>query len=606
MKKTLRFSLLSMLMMLCGNVMAQTVFDFDADGINLLGLPGESNSESQNGDITEAKTATVGAFSVTVSAAAEGQKAPNRLWDKAPKLRLYGGSLTIASATDDIKAVEFTLATTASSAKWGADNAASTGTLDASAKTVVKWTGQTRELVINISANTQISKITINGESGETPVDPQPDPADLTGDGTLANPYTPADANQVASLLASGAVSEQDYYIKGKVSSIKYTFSAQFGTATFFISADGTAEGEQFQCYSVLYLENKSWVDGNTQIAVGDDVIICGRLTNYNGNTPETAAKKAYIFSLNGVTENEGGNVTPPDPVTEQITVAKALEIIDGLEAGKTTAETYQVKGYVISVTEISAAYGNATFVMADSKTAETGLTVFRIKGFDGENITSEDFLKVGDEVVIEAKLQKYVKGENVIPETVQNGSKIISVNGKTTDTTTPVDPVIETISVEQALDIITEDLEDGKTTATNYYVKGFVVGAPEFQRKADTTLYGNANFLIADEKDGEPTLTVFRAKSYDNQPFNEETISLLKDGDEVVVCGKLQRYVKDETMTPELSSCYIYSINGKTSGIATVKMNAATGNIYNLQGQRVAQPTRGLYIIDGRKVMVK
>ena len=477
MMKSLRFTLLSMLMMLCGTMTAQTVFDFDTDGMTLLGLPGESSNDSQDGDITEPRTATVGAFDVTVSAAVEGQKTPNRLWNRTPKLRLYSGTLTIASATEDIKAVEFTLATAASSAKWGADNSASVGTLDASAKTVVKWTGEAREVVISISANTQISKITINGEGSDEPVDPQPGNDNLTGNGTLASPYTPADANTVASQLANGAVSEQDYYIKGKVSTIKYTFSAQYGTATFFISEDGTTEGAQFQCYSVYYLENKAWVDGYTQIAVGDEVIICGKLTNYQGNTPETASKKAYIYSLNGVTKAEGD--TP--------------------------------------------------------------------------------------------------------------------------------EPTVKEVSVEQALDIINDDLEDSQTTTDTYRVTGFVVGAPDFQRNANGNLYGNVNFDMADEKGGSPVLTVFRAKSFGNEAFTEETISLLKEGDEVVVEGKLQRYVKNDVMTPELSSCYIYSINGKTSGIAQAKMNAQTsGAIYNLQGQRVTTMQRGLYIIDGKKNLVK
>ena len=48
---------------------------------------------------------------------------------------------------------------------------------------------------------------------------------------------------------------------------------------------------------------------------------------------------------------------------------------------------------------------------------------------------------------------------------------------------------------------------------------------------------------------------------------------------------------------------------NGETTGISTVdnsKKNFLNGDFYNLSGQRVAQPTKGLYIVNGRKVIVK
>lgn len=127
------------------------------------------------------------------------------------------------------------------------------------------------------------------------------------GSGTLEDPYNPKAINDIAAALASGTNSDSDYYFKGKISSIKYTFSANYGTATFNVSEDGTTSGTQFQCYSVLYLGNRKWVDGDAQVAVGDEVVVCGKVTNYNG-TPETASKKAYIYSLNGQTSIEQGD----------------------------------------------------------------------------------------------------------------------------------------------------------------------------------------------------------------------------------------------------------------------------------------------------------
>ena len=126
-----------------------------------------------------------------------------------------------------------------------------------------------------------------------------------SGSGTLSDPFNAIAASELAASLEQGQVTDQDYYIKGKISQIKFTFSASYGTATFYISDDGT-ENDQFQIYATYFLENKPWVEGNTQIKLGDEVIICGKLTNYN-STPETASKQSYLYSLNGK--------TPDDPV---------------------------------------------------------------------------------------------------------------------------------------------------------------------------------------------------------------------------------------------------------------------------------------------------
>ncbi len=143
-------------------------------------------------------------------------------------------------------------------------------------------------------------------EASDTPGGTTSEPK---GTGTQADPYNAAGVLAFIKTLEGSNESANDVYIKGKISSIKYTFSAAYGTATFDISDDGTTNGSQFTCYSVYTLGNQAWVDGNTQIAVNDEVIICGKVYNYNGTTPETVSKKAYIYSLNGKTTDTVSDV---------------------------------------------------------------------------------------------------------------------------------------------------------------------------------------------------------------------------------------------------------------------------------------------------------
>ena len=158
--------------------------------------------------------------------------------------------------------------------------------------------------------------------------------------------------------------------------------------------------------------------------------------------------------------------------------------------------------------------------------------------------------------------------------------------------------------SVAKALEII-DALENGKTTADKYRVKGFVVGTPAIEKKDDGTFYGNANFYLADEKGGATTIYGYHIKGLENESMNAE--DYLKEGDEVIVLCKLQKFVKNDVVTPEMTSGYIYSLNGKTTSVAVVKATAAqNAATYNLAGQQVGKGYKGIVIVNGKKMIQK
>ena len=260
--------------------------------------------------------------------------------------------------------------------------------------------------------------------------------------GTLTNPFTVAQAIEYCQTLSGESAS--DFYVKGKVSDILYTYSAKYGTATFWISDDGVAHGisedkktttdtaNDFECYGVVWFGNKAWADGNSQIAVGDEVIIHGKLTLYKGIS-ETSNKKAYVYSVNGVTEdgNGIGNVNAP------FNTAGAAASI---EAGCTN--NVFVKGKVSAILyTFSASYGTGTFWISDDGT---------YTGADNKKSTTNylhDFecysvyylgnkpwvdgnaqVEVGDDVVVCGLLTKY----NSMYETSSKKAYVYSHNGKT------------------------------------------------------------------------------------------------------------------------------------------------------------------------------
>lgn len=157
-------------------------------------------------------------------------------------------------------------------------------------------------------------------------------------------------------------------------------------------------------------------------------------------------------------------------------------------------------------------------------------------------------------------------------------------------------------ITVAKALEIISA-LEDNKTTSEEYSVKGYVVGDPDFQRKTDGSLYGNVNFTMGDNATATDLLTVYRAKYFGNVNFTEETISSLKAGDEVIVSGKLQKFVKDGVTTPEISSCHLTSINGQTGSDVTIEKVADIAAFNALASGTVAELTLNNAIVNYKNV---
>ena len=78
--------------------------------------------------------------------------------------------------------------------------------------------------------------------------------------------------------------------------------------------------------------------------------------------------------------------------------------------------------------------------------------------------------------------------------------------------------------------------------------------------------------------------------------------------GDESALTGRVVLYI-DIATTPEFIDLDDLSTDeGETTGVNEVRgqKKETRGEFYNLNGQRVAQPTKGLYIVNGKKVVVR
>ena len=253
------------------------------------------------------------------------------------------------------------------------------------------------------------------------------------GTGTAADPFNSIAAINYCKTLEAGVESDKEVYIKGKVVSIKEQFSTNFGNGSFYIADDESSE--KFYIFRSLYLGNKKWTASDPELKEGDEVVVCAKVMNYMGNTPETVANKTYLVSLNGKTADGSGSgditgtAKGDGSAANPFNSVAAQKYTAALESGVVSDKEFYIKGKVQSIKEqFSTPHGNGSFYIADDANS-TQFYIFRIYYFGGEKWKEGDMtLKEGDEIVVCAKLVNYMGNT---PETNQGG-KLISVNGKT------------------------------------------------------------------------------------------------------------------------------------------------------------------------------
>ena len=376
------------------------------------------------------------------------------------------------------------------------------------------------------------------------------------------------------------------------------------------------------------YIDDENYVgvfyDGNP-LPVSKSTIIKAMAVK-NGKTSNIVTAKYTIVNTTGK-----GTVESP------FSVADALLVVDALDNGQKTADEYVIKGSVTEVTEISLDYGNATFKIADAGSADV-LTVFRAKDANGENITDENYVKVGDKVAVQGKLQKYVSGETVTPEVAQGG-KILSVESEV-----PL-PELPTVD-QQPVYKFTAKGQWGSYTfnkapfrAADY--KGFRIEYSNMNEVSEGAAFNilinsNETHLGQDWSGAEaqvPNKTAYKNFGFDaaHTVFEGDFSDFVATDDPATTCPTIAQFAlqacaagntviikkvvfikQDNTeVLPEYKGDDwgggAYTIEEVTDGINTINADKAENGVrYNLAGQKVNNGFKGVVIMNGKKMLQK
>ena len=288
---------------------------------------------------------------------------------------------------------------------------------------VVANTGAARETVVHFykSSTRKVSAdLTVKQASG---LDLKP------GDGTKESPYLASQASNVCAALEKGATTPEKVYVKGYIKKFAKGHESGVsghGNGSFYITDDPDGKvTPDFYCFQVNYLGGNKFTSAD-QVKVGDEVIIYGQLTHYYhetyGSTYETVGKgAAYIYSLNGKTEDEGGEVEDPSTV-EQITCAQFIEKAD-------PNTTYRLVGEVTS--SVNTTYcsfdmndGTATVVVWTVNNKDEWSSVVKMGGtvtVRGKYLRYEDKNGTVKHEMIDAYIEDFKEGEAPDPSDIKN-----------------------------------------------------------------------------------------------------------------------------------------------------------------------------------------
>lgn len=341
-----------------------------------------------------------------------------------------------------------------------------------------------------------------------------------------------------------------------------YEFPEKGGTYTIELTAtiDWTIQGYDKKNSPWLSIEPSS---GKASASV--QTITITALANDDTN------RKADLVFYGNIMNKAPLTITQPGPkgdgsvgtgtVDDPFNVAAAIKYIDENEYygdadnPNVSPEVY-VKGVIASIEAVEPSYGNATYVISDGEGSTAELEVFRGKFLNGDKFTSEDQIKVGDEVVVAGQLTRFFETYEFT-----TGSRIHSLNGEAGEEPIAVDPAgtgtaEDPFNVAGAYKYIDDNQyygdKENPNVSPDVYVKGTIASIEE----VDTGNYGNATYTISDGE-GTAELEVFRGYYLNGDKFT--AADQIKVGDEVVVVGQLTKFYETYEFT---TGSKIHSLN--------------------------------------------
>ena len=360
-------------------------------------------------------------------------------------------------------------------------------------------------------------------------------------------------------------------YVKGIISQID-SYNSNYHSITYWISDEGTTT-DQLEVYSGLAGVVKAQFESENDIHVGEEVIVKGTLKKYNSiyefdknNTIEAYKSLSPIaWSTNAYTAELGSttNEFPTLSGTAGLTITYSSSDLTKAEIAQDGTITLHATGET-TITASSAA--TETYVKTDiSYTLTIEESVVRVSITFVENGGEPEQTDLTEQTNLPNPLPAIAKaGYNFGGWYTDENFQTLAVAGaEITENTTLYAQWLEPYTVAVAL-VKIDALPDGGETE-NVYVQGVVTG--------DVSISGTSAIYDIKDASVDNRLAIYKGKGLNGA---DVTAGDIQDGDQVVVYGKLYKYVKSQQVTPEVAQGnYLYSLNRPTIPVTGVKLLA-------------------------------
>ena len=436
-------------------------------------------------------------------------------------------------------------------------------TLDGTTPTSASATYST---ALNISATTTIKAVAIKNEVSSSVASATYTIVEVEHAGTEADPYTVADARTVI----DAGIGIEGVYVKGVVSGIVEAFNPTYGNISYNLSDDGLTTTDQLEAYRGKSYNGENFTSAD-DIIVGDVVVVYGNLTKYN-STYEFASNNQLVsrkslspiaWSTNAYTAELGSstNEFPTLSGTAGLTITysssdptKAEIAQDGTITLHSTGET--------TITASSAA--TETYVKTDvSYTLTIEESVVRVSITFVENGGEPEQTDLTEQTNLPNPLPAIAKaGYNFGGWYTDENFQTLAVAGaEITANTTLYAQWLAPYTVAVALAKIAALPDGGKTE--DVYVQGVVTG--------DVSISGTSAIYDIKDASVDNRLAIYKGKGLNGA---DVTAGDIQENDQVVVYGKLYKYVKNKVVTPEVAQDnYLYSLNRPTVPVTGVTL---------------------------------
>ena len=358
-------------------------------------------------------------------------------------------------------------------------------------------------------------------------------------------------------------------YVKGIISQID-SYNSSYHSITYWISDDGTTT-DQLEVYSGLAGVVKTQFESENDIHVGEEVIVKGTLKKYNSiyefdknNTIEAYKSLSPIaWSTNAYTAELGSttNEFPTLSGTAGLTITYSSSDLTKAEIAQDGTITLHATGET-TITASSAA--TETYVETDvSYTLTIEESVVRVSITFVENGGEPEQTDLTEQTNLPNPLPAIAKaGYNFGGWYTDENFQTLAVAGaEITENTTLYAQWLEPYTVAVALVKIAA-LPDGEKTE-DVYVQGVVTG--------EVSISGTSASYDIKDASVDNRLAIYKGKGLNGA---DVTAGDIQDGDQVVVYGKLYKYVKSTVVTPEVAQDnYLYSLDRPTVPVIGVTL---------------------------------